>query len=328
MRLLVLGGTRFVGRALVADAVDRGWDVTVVNRGLSGAPPAGVRALTADRTDREELGAALRGQEFDLTVDTWAGAPRVVRTAAQLLTGRVGRFGYVSSMSVYTGSKPAGADETWPTVEATADADSTDYATDKRGGELAVLESFPDALLGRSGFILGPYDDTGRLAWWLVRAARGGWMVAPGRPGRPMQLVDARDLATWFLDALPSGAAGAHNTSSPSGSMTTADLLASVVAVTGGHAELVWVPEQVLAEHGVDPWRQLPGWLPESGEDGGLLEADTSRAARAGLRTRPVDDTVQQTWQWLQGQERQLPPEGGYITGLSEDLEQSLLAAV
>lgn len=108
--------------------------------------------------------------------------------------------------------------------------------------------------------------------------------------------------------------------------MTTSDLLGAVVSVTGGRAELVWVPEPVLAEQGVDPWRQLPGWLPESGEDGGLLQADTSRAAAAGLRTRPVHDTVVDTWSWMQGDERSLPPEGGYVTGLSDELEQALLA--
>src|SRR4051794_37626049 len=167
MKLLVLGGTRFVGRAVVADALERGWQVDAVNRGETGSLPSGVRHLTADRTDPDQLASALEGGTWDLVVDTWAKAPRVVQLAATQLAGRVGRCGYVSSESVYVDARPAGGDESWPVVDRDPTAGETTYAADKRGGELAVLDAFPDAILARAGMILGPYEDIGRLPWWL-----------------------------------------------------------------------------------------------------------------------------------------------------------------
>ena len=206
MELLVLGGTRFVGRAVVLDALARGWTVTALNRGVSGPLPASVGQLTADRTDPTTLARALAGRSFDLAVDTWSGTPDVVQTAADLLAGRVGRLGYVSSISVYTEGRPPGGDESWPTVETTPEV--TGYPADKRGGELAAAQAFPDAILARPGMILGPWENIGRLPWWLDRAARGGRIVAPGRPQRAIQYVDVRDLASWLLDALQGTVAG------------------------------------------------------------------------------------------------------------------------
>jgi nucleoside-diphosphate-sugar epimerase len=326
MRLLVLGGTRFVGRAMVHDALARGWEVTALNRGVTGSLPDAVTPLTTDRTEPSALAAALEGKEFDLAVDTWAGAPRVVQSAAQLLVGKVGRLGYVSSISAYTDGRPPGGNEDWPAVEAHAAADGTDYPADKRGGELAALEAFPDALLGRAGLILGPHEDIGRLPWWLDRASHGGRMVAPGRKERPIQYVDVRDLATWFLDNLESGLGGEVDLVCPSGHTTTQSLLESVVAVTGGSAELVWVDEQTVLASGAEPWTQLPGWLPEDEEGRGFMESDTSRAIATGLRSRPVAETVRDTWAWLQreGMPKQRPDRP--VHGLPETLERQLLA--
>jgi 2'-hydroxyisoflavone reductase len=327
MRLLVLGGTRFVGRAVVLDALARGWEVTALNRGVTGSLPDAVHTLTADRTDPAQLAAALEGKHFDLAVDTWARAPRDIRSAARLLVARVGRMGYVSSESVYADGRPPGGDESWPTVEASADADMTDYAADKRGGELAVLESFPDALLGRAGLILGPHEDIGRLPWWLDRASRGGQMVAPGRPERPIQYVDVRDLATWLLDGLERGLSGPFDLTCPSGHTTTESLLTAVVATTGGTAELVWIDEATLEAAGVEPWTQLPCWLPEHGEDGALFEGDTAKAVAAGLRSRPVEDTVRDTWAWLQQDGMPEQRADRPTHGLPANLEQQLLGA-
>lgn len=326
MRVLVLGGTRFVGRALVVDALARGWDVTALHRGVTGELPDGVTVLKADRTDRAALQAALGDLAWDAVVDTWAGAPSVVRDSAQLLHGRVERAGYVSSMSVYTWPRTAGGDESAPVVEGDPGADASDYAADKRGGELAVLESFPEVLLARAGMILGPYEDIGRLPWWLGRIARGGRVVAPGRPGRPLQYVDVRDLVTWLLDALASGLTGPVDTVSRPGHATMQELLEACVAVTGSDAELVWVDEGRLAEAGVEPWTQLPCWMPETGETAGFMAADTSLAARTGLVCRPVEQTVVDTWAWLQRDGWPAARPDRPPVGLPEELEQQLLS--
>ncbi|HVE74716.1 MAG TPA: NAD-dependent epimerase/dehydratase family protein [Mycobacteriales bacterium] len=329
MRLLVLGGTRFVGRSLVADALDRGWQVDAVSRGVSGALPAGARPLRADRTDPRQLATALGDQTWDLVVDTWALAPEVVQISAAALRGRTGRYGYVSTCSVYAPGSPPGGTESAPVVSPIrADQSADSYPADKRAGELAALEVFPDALLARAGLILGPHEDIGRLPWWLARVARGGRMLAPGRPGRPWQYVDARDLATWMLDGLASGLSGPVDVISPVGHTTTGDLLAACLEVTGSDAELVWVAEERLAAAGIEPWRQLPAWLPEDSPAApGLIQRDTSLAASTGLRCRPARDTVADTWAWLQRDGWPPPRRDRPPVGLPEELERVVLAA-
>jgi nucleoside-diphosphate-sugar epimerase len=325
MRLLVLGGTRFVGRAIVTDALDRGWQVDAVNRGETGPLPEGARHLAADRTDPAQLAAALGDSTWDVVVETWARAPRVVQIATQALAGRTDRFGYVSSISVYTGGRPAGGDETWPVVEGDPGADETDYAADKRGGELAVLAAFPDALIGRPGMILGPHENIGRLPWWLTRVAQGGRVVAPGHPDLPLQYVDARDLAQWLLDGLAAGTSGAVDIVTPPRAVTMGAFLDAVVAATGSDAELVWVPEQDLLDAGVQPWTQVPGWIPSiDPEDGGFMTSSTALAERTGLRCRPLAETVEDTWAWLQRE----PMTDFRGHGLPPELEQAALARV
>ena len=330
MRLLILGGTRFVGRAIATDAVTRGWDVTVLNRGATADPPDGVRSLTADRTAYGELADALGTQRWDVVADTWAGAPSVVRDAAGLLAERTGRYGYISSRSVYTWPPEPGADESRPVVEADPDADATDYAADKRGGELAAIREHGGdrVLIARAGLILGPYEDIGRLPWWLSRIARGGRVVAPGTPDRGLQYVDARDLAAWLLDNLVRGTSGAIDVVSPRRHTTIGDLLANCVDVTGSDAELVWVPEDVLDAQGAEGWTHFPCWVPSTGELAGLMASDTSRAAQTGLRCRPMHDTVADTWSWLERAGMPAPREGRPPNGLPAELEKRLLARV
>ncbi|WP_461029943.1 NAD-dependent epimerase/dehydratase family protein, partial [Streptomyces sparsus] len=170
MRLLVLGGTDFVGRVVAEQALERGWDVTLFNRGTRTAPP-GARTLVGDRDTADGTGALTRG-EWDVVVDTWSGAPHAVRDAADLLSGRVGHYTYVSSRSVYTFPPAAGADESAPLVPASPDDGHTEYPRNKRGAELAVTARFGErALLVRAGLILGRYENVGRLPWWLRRLA-------------------------------------------------------------------------------------------------------------------------------------------------------------
>lgn len=329
MRLLVLGGTHFVGRAVVEEAVRRGAEVTTVTRGASGAPVAGATAVHADRTRPGALAEALGDAAWDAVIDTWSDAPAVVRESARLLADRAGHYGYVSSRSVYRWPLPPGADESAPVVDGdAASTDASDYAAAKRGGELAVLEGFSGpSLLARAGLILGPHEDVGRLPWWLSRMSRGGRVVAPGPRDRGLQYVDARDLTSWMLDAAERRLSGAFNAVSPPGHTTTAELLETCRDVTGGGADLVWVAPAVVEAAGVSPWTELPIWVPPTGELAGLHEADTSAARAEGLSCRPAQETVRDTWRWLQEEGFPSPKSGRPGVGLTPDAEQRLLDA-
>lgn len=299
----MLGGTQFAGRAVVEAALTRGVDVTVFHRGHH-PPLPGVRSLHGDRTTPAGLAAlAAAPGEWDVVVDTWSAAPRAVLDTARLLADRAGRHVYVSSCSVYAWPPDAGYDEDAPLVQgAAADAEARDYARDKRGGELASVAAFgaERSLLVRSGLILGPLENIGRLPWWLTRIARGGPVLAPGPRDLPLQYVDVRDLAGWILDAAASGAHGPYNLAGPRGHATTGTLLDACVRATGSSAELRWTaPETVLAA-GVEPWTGLPVWTPPGSELHAALHGiGVSRALAAGLSCRPVEETVADTWAWL-----------------------------
>ncbi|MGW8574558.1 NAD-dependent epimerase/dehydratase family protein [Streptomyces niveus] len=338
MRLLILGGTEFVGRAVAEAALARDWQVTVFHRGHH-EPPEGVRVLHGDRTAPDGL-AALTGTaglhtsdpgatRWDVVVDTWSGAPSAVLAAARLLAGRAERYAYVSSRSVYAYPTPAGLTEDGPLVDgASADAGQLDYARDKRGGELAAEAVFGDrALLVRAGLILGPWENVGRLPWWLGRIARGGPVLAPGPHDNPLQYIDVRDLAEWTLDAAANGLGGAYNLVSPPGHSTMGELLEACVRATGARAELRWTDPDTILAAGVEPWTQLPIWLPR-GELHDMMHAgDVSKALAAGLRCRPVERTVSDTWAWLTsvGGEAPQRPDRPRL-GLAPEAEAALLS--
>ncbi|MFE4422628.1 NAD-dependent epimerase/dehydratase family protein [Streptomyces sp. NPDC056817] len=303
MRLLVLGGTEFAGRAVAEAAAGRGLDVTVLNRGRH-APVPGVRSLHGDRTAPDGL-AALTDGAWDAVVDTWSAAPRAVRDAARLLRDRAGRYVYVSTCSVYAWAPPAGYTEAAPLVEgADAGAEQTDYPQDKLGAELAAVEAFgaDRSVLVRAGLILGPHENIGRLPWWLNRIARGGPVLAPGPRDLPLQYIDVRDLAAWILGAVEGELSGPYNMISPQGHATMGELLEACVRATGADAELRWTDPETILAAGIEPWTELPVWMPPCSEGHDALHgADVGRALATGLRCRPVDETVADTWTWLQG---------------------------
>lgn len=339
MRVLVLGGTHHVGRAVVETALARGEDVTIVNRGVSRPAPDAVHQLTVDRTvpgALEQVFTARSGPDsgrrsstgWDLVVDTWQGAPRVVRESATALEARADRYAYVSSRSVYCWPIRRGAGESAPVVVADAGSDdATDYAAAKRGGELAVLEGFGAgrALIARAGLVLGPYELVGRLPWWLHRISEGGRVAAPGPVDQPLQYVDGRDLAAWLLDAGAGGTGGIFNTVSRRGHATMGSLLAACVAATGSDAELVWVDPSTIAAAGVEGWTELPIWLPPDGEAAGMHDGDVHKALEAGLTCRPVQATVEDTWRWLQAEGDPPTRPDRPPLGLDRDRERWLL---
>lgn len=322
----MLGGTGFVGPAVIDDARARGWDVTALNRGTR-PPPTGVTAVRGDRTARGGL-AALDGR-WDVAVDTWSAAPTVVRDAAAQLADRVGRYVYVSSRSVYRYPMPAGADEHHTVVEASPDDGDVDYARAKAGGEAAAVAAFGDrALLARAGLIVGPHEDVGRLPWWLSRVARGGPVLAPGPPDAGIQFIDVRDLAAFLLDAAETERSGPYDLVCPVGHATMRDVLDACVVVTGSGAELRWTPPGPILDAGIEPWTDLPIWLPPGEMHDALHGADVSKALAAGLRCRPVTATVADTWAWLArlgGRPPQRPDRP--LLGLDPELEARVLEA-
>ncbi|AOR34739.1 reductase [Streptomyces fodineus] len=299
----MLGGTEFVGRAVAEAALGRGWEVTVFHRGRH-QPPAGVRSLHGDRTAPDGLAAlAADPGGWDAVVDTWSAEPRAVLAAARLLRGRAARYVYVSSRSVYAWPWPSTGGPAQPVVEgAAADAGSTDYARDKRGGELAAVETFgeEDSLLVRAGLILGPHENVGRLPWWLTRIARGGPVPAPGPRDLPVQFIDARDLAGWLLGAVEQSLSGPYDLIGPPGHSTMGELLDLCVRVTGADAELRWIDPETILAAGIEPWTELPVWVPPDSELYDCVHrTDVSRALATGLVCRPPADTVADTWRWL-----------------------------
>lgn len=330
MRLLVLGGTEFAGRAVVEAALGRGWDVTVLNRGRH-TPAPGIRSLSGDRTSPGGLDALAEG-DWDAVVDTWSAAPRAVHEAARLLRGRARRYVYVSSCSVYTWAPPAGYTEDAPVVEgAEPDAEQSDYARDKRGGELAVVDAFgaQASVLVRAGLILGPYENVGRLPWWLNRIARGGPVLAPGPRDLPLQYVDVRDLAEWILGAVERELSGPYNLMSPQGHTTMGGLLEACVRATGSDAVLRWTAPEIILDAGIEPWTELPVWVPPGSDmHDALHAADVSRAVATGLSCRPVEESVADTWNWLRSIGGTAPQRPDRTRkGLDPEVEAKVLAS-
>jgi nucleoside-diphosphate-sugar epimerase len=299
MKLLMLGGTRFVGRALVDAALEQGAEVTVVSRGESAEPAPGTTWFRADRRDQDAL-VPLARSEWDAVFDTWDGPASVVADSTALLADSAQWYGYVSSRSAYRWPPAPGSDESAPLVDPDPDGG---YPAAKRGAEIAVLTHFDGrSMLARAGLILGPYEDAGRLTWWLQRAAGGGTLVAPEPAEQVWQALDARDLAAFMVGGVMTRTAGAFNVVGPrSNGLTTRRLVEACIEVTGARAELVWVAEALLTRAGVREWDDLPGWIPPESEAAGMHDCDVSAAVAAGLRCRPIEATVADTWAWMQG---------------------------
>ena len=310
MRLLVLGGSHHVGRSTVATALARGDEVTTLNRGVSRRPEPGVEALIADRTDRESVRRALGDRTWDAVIDTWSMAPRAVQDSARLLADRVGHYGYVSSAAAHAFPWPHGLNEDSPLVDADpASDDYADYAAAKRGGELAVLESFGDrALIARAGMVLDPYEDLERVTLWLHRVEQGGRVLAPGPADFPLQYIDGRDMAAWMLSAADRGLGGAFHVTGQVGATTIGELLETAVDVTGSRAELVWAGPELLEREGV--WLGAELGMRAPGVDFSRMRADVSKVHAAGLVSRPIRETVADTWAWLQAEGDSA---GGYL---------------
>lgn len=302
MDILVVGGSVFLGRAIVSEALRRGDSVTTFNRGVTGVDLPGVEAIRGDRTVTADLKRLADGRRWDAVVDVCGYVPRVVGESARILSGHADAYVFISSISAFRDWPAHRVDERSATYECGPDAgpDDGDYGELKAGCERAVQDGFDGrVLLLNPGLILGPHENVGRLPWWLRRIAAGGRVLAPGDPSVEMQVIDARDIATFGLDLLRSGTEGRFLVTGPPGNTTFGRWLADCVAVTGSDAELVWVLDEVLVEHHVEMWTELPLWLPAGPDTAAAWQASVDRALAAGLRCRRVADTVRDTWSWM-----------------------------
>lgn len=324
MRLLVLGGTHFLGRHVVTAALERGHEVATFTRGVSGEPPEGVRPLRGDRNDPEALPAALAGWRPELVVDTSCQTRAAAQNAAAALADVAG-YAFVSSLNAYRNwpPGPVGPEDDEPAW----DSEDDDYGPNKAAAERILGQALGERFLSaRAGLIVGPFDRLYRLGWWLDRIAAGGRVVVPAEGvDQPIALVDVRDLAGWLVETAERGQGGAVNSTGPVGMTTLGGLLDTCREVTGGDAAWVPVPEADLQAAEVQPWVHLPMWLPADIART-AWEVDTTRARALGLPSRPVADTVADTWAWQQGAERPVPPAGRELPGLPAELERRLLA--
>lgn len=302
MRILVLGGTLFVGRHVVEAALARGHELTLFNRGRTDAALfPGVETLHGDR-DAGDL-EALRGRSWDAVVDTSAGLPRWVRDTADLLADRVEHYTFVSTCSVYADTSEAGTNESSP-VQALEDETVEEITSAEVYGGLKVLcervveERLPGRSLSvRAGLVVGPHDPTGRFTYWVHRIAQGGDVLAPEPRDQPVQLIHGRDLADWMLDQAERRETGVFNATGPERPLTMEGMLEAIREETGADARLVWVDSGYLLERGVAAWSDLPLWLAarENPESANFLAVDVSKAIAAGLRFRPLARTIRDT---------------------------------
>ncbi|GDY33950.1 NAD-dependent epimerase/dehydratase family protein [Gandjariella thermophila] len=334
MRVLVLGGSWFLGRAVVETALDRGLEVTTFRRGLSGgADPDGVRGIRGDRTNPANLERLASAGPWDAVVDTTGYVPRDALAVARALEPVVERYVFVSTVSVYRGWPVEPLTEASPVLECPPDAGPhygydgdpgpSVYGFTKAGCERAVSTVFgPErTTVLRPGVILGPREYVGRLPWWLRRLERGGQVLAPGDPDRAIQPVDVRDVAVFALHSA-TVRAGTFNVTGP-GVDTFGSLLAECAAVTESDAELVWAADDFLVEQGIRQWTELPLWRTYAG----AWDVDASGARAAGLVTRPLAETVADTWKWMHSGEEGIQHERAAELGITPQREAEVLAA-
>jgi 2'-hydroxyisoflavone reductase len=336
MRLLVLGGTRFVGWAVAVGAVQLGWDVTTFNRGLSGTDVVGVRAVRGDRTQADDVARLASAGPWDAVIDTSGFVPREVLAVCELLEPVTARYVFMSTVSVYRGWPAEPLSEGSEVLYCSPDAGPdygedvedgpTKYGYQKSGCELAVAQTLGAArsTVLRPGVILGPREYVGRLPWWLRRIDAGGQVLAPGSPDRSIQPVDVRDLAAFALAAAERSLAGTFNVAAPIGVETFGGMLDACVEDTGSGAELVWVGDDQLVAAGVRQWSEMPLWRTFPG----VWRVSPSAALAAGLSCRPLAATVADTWSWLHEDGESVRDGRAGEIGISRERERQILASV
>jgi 2'-hydroxyisoflavone reductase len=332
MRILILGGTGFIGPYQVRYAVSRGHHVTVFNRGKRQAElPDSVEHLLGDRNDNLQ---SLKGREWDVVIDNPTTLPKWVRDSASLLKDAARQYVFISTISVYADVSHPGMDETSELAKyAGQDAFAEKEITPTLYGPLKALSEreaekwFPGrTTIIRPGLIVGPGDMTDRFTYWPVRIDRGGEVLAPGKPSDPVQFIDARDLGEWSIRVVEQGALGVYNATGPRSPLSMAEMLYGIRAVTSGSNEIrfTWADAKFLDEQKVRAWSDMPVWVSDSPEDAGFSRVSIARAVAKGLTFRPLADTARDTLAWF----KTLPAErrSKMLAGLTEEREKAVLA--
>lgn len=338
LKILILGGTGFTGPFQVEYALARGHKVTVFNRGKThpGEVPEGVEQLVGDRSTGQL--DALKGRKWDVVIDNPTMLPKWVHDAGEILQGKVDRYVFISTISVYANNAKPGQDETAPLAKyegADAMKETRDsviaskfalYGPLKALSEKEAEKWFPGkTLVIRPGLIVGPRDETDRFSYWPVRVARGGEVLAPGEKSDPVQFIDGRDLAEWTIRMVEAGATGIYNATGPASPLTIGGMLEGIKSALGSDAKFTWVPAKFLESEKVAPWSDMPVWVPPSGEDGGLGTISIARALAKGLTFRPLPETARDTLAWYRAQPAERQAKLG--AGITAEREADVLAA-
>jgi len=327
MKLLILGGTVFLGRHLVEAARARGHELTLFNRGQSNADLfPNIEKLRGDRDGNLD---ALHGRTWDAAIDTCGYLPRIVRASSVLLADAVRHYTFVSSVSVYAETRAPGTHESSPVGtlqdETVEDITGETYGPLKALCEQAAQKAMPGrVLVVRPGLIVGPHDPLDRFTYWLVRIARGGDVLLPGRPERRVQIIDVRDLAEWMVRVVENNVTGTFNAIGLDAPLSMGHLADTAKRVSGGDANFVWVDEQFLIDSDVEPWGEMPMWVPESEPDAaGFFAIDCRKAIAAGLTFRPLEETMHDTLDWASVR----PADHEWRAGVKPEREVELLRA-
>lgn len=327
MNFLLIGGTKFLGRALVEAAIARGHRLTLLHRGQTnpGLYPD-VEHLLCDRnTDL----SVLRGRKWDAVVDTSAYFPRQVRSLLDLSNENraIKHYTFISTISVYRDTHQPGIDESYPVGaiqdQSTETINNDTYGPLKALCERAAEQCLPGRVLTiRPGLIVGPHDPTDRFTYWPVRIQRGGAVLAPGRPERPIQFIDVRDLSEWTIRMIETGTIGVFNADSVPGEITMEALLLACKQVAGASARLHWLDDEFLLRQSVGMWIEMPLWVPETEPDAaGFFSVSVEKAVAAGLTYRRMTDTIRATLDWANAR----PADYKWQAGLAPERERELL---
>ncbi len=325
MRILILGGTKYLGRAIVEAAQVGSHELTLFNRGET--DPGLFPDIETIKGNRDGELDRLSGRRWDAVIDTCGYVPRIVGVSASALRDSVDRYVFVSTISVYGDVSRPGVDENAPVGkiddESIEDIDEKTYGPLKALSEQQVVDTFGErALIVRPGLIVGPHDPTDRFTYWPHRMKKGGDFLAPGRPERLNQFIDVRDLAEWTVRLIENEVSGVFNATGPAKPVTMLDLLESCRITSGSDGTPVWVDETFLLDHEVAPWSDLPLWLPESNpEYGGFHQISIERAVANDLTFRQLDETIRATLEWAQSR----PAEYEWKAGLQAERETALL---
>jgi 2'-hydroxyisoflavone reductase len=335
MKILIIGGTRFLGRFLVEEALKHNHDITLFNRGNNKTEFIHVEQIHGDRNKEIEL---LKSQKWDAVIDTCAYWPQSVNKSAEILKDNVGQYVLISTISVYKDFSKKNFNEdadllTMPMEQADELFKEGDSAIMSKYGELkalceqALLNLLPTkSTIIRPGLIVGPYDGSDRFTYWVKRVHDGGKILAPGRPERMVQYIDVRDLAKWTIHMVENQKFGIFNATGLEVNLTMESMLQSIRKGLNAEAEFIWIEDRFLLENQVGPWMELPLWLPDGpladGTDmSGMLSADTTRALEAGLTFRSVEETAKDTLTWYLGKDTSQPMKAG----MKKDKEEQLL---